>query len=342
MYEANKVSFLTSASIIATHRCNAACCACGYAHSKDTSIIDPKVVYRLLPEFQRNGIRRVTWTGGEPTLHPFISDLVEACSRAGIANTLITNGSTFDQMFHKLAGYIQEVILSLDAGNADDFKKIRGLDCFDELVRIPDLIKRNYPWVNVTICLLLQKKNLDRLEDFISLASALPINRVAFLVPDLCGFQNPSERGCSFGRQEKDRKPYLESVLPTQDQLDRFSEMIPHLISRLDSIPGLSSPTTAYLKRYHDYFASFLQKKAPLENPLCAMPHTHIVVTTEGTLKPCFFVPECFPIEGMKNPLHSEGLEKLRQKLFGDFLTRERSCRWCMQVARGYGKVESC
>lgn len=335
-----KVSFLRSASIIVTHRCNATCYACGYGHNKDSRIINPKIIYNLLPEFSKCGIRNVTWTGGEPTLHPLLPELMNVCYQAGMKNTLITNGSTFNQTFHELASSIQDVIISLDASNANDYKEIRGLDCFEDLVKIPEKIKTNYPWVAVTVCTLLQKKNIDKIDDFISLVSSTPVDTVAFLVPDLFGFQNTSKRGRSFGRQDQDSQYCLEAILPTRGQLSRFYKNIPDISARLDSISTLSSPSSVYLKRYYDYFMSFLNGIPPVENPLCALPHTNIIVTVDGKLKPCFFIPECFPIADVEDPLHSEDVENCRQRLMMDTQTRERSCRWCMQVARRYDKIE--
>lgn len=326
---------LTSASVIATRLCNARCRACGYAGGMDRTRIDPGAFRALLPVLERGGVRRVTWTGGEPTLHPRLPELMRDSHLAGMSNVLITNGSTFADTFPAFAPWVDQIILSLDAPDAETYRDIRGLDGFERLRDIPRLVKQHDPTIGVAVCLLLQRLNIDHIERFVSMAAVLPLDRIAFLPLDLAGFVEPEKRGNSFGRRPVAGAAALDDVLPSLEQLDRFTDAIPRLRARLAETPGLSATTLEYLDRYVDYYRRFIEGRTIEANPPCGLPWSHVVITPEMGLKPCFFVPETLPGDG-ENPLFSDEFAQLRCRLLADDATRERSCRWCLQTARSY------
>lgn len=86
--------------IYLTYECNFQCAHCyvfGGPKRKNTQISDEKLEYILefLDELQKKDNRRIIigLTGGEPTLHPKFSNLVEELLKRDIETGVLTNGS---------------------------------------------------------------------------------------------------------------------------------------------------------------------------------------------------------------------------------------------------------
>lgn len=327
---------LDAISIVTTERCNARCCACGYWRRGAPQDFDPAHLTRLLPAAVANGVQRVVWTGGEPTLHRELPEMMAQVRESGLANTLITNGILLHSNLELYGPLLSTLILSLDAPFRELYGSIRGVDAFDRLVSLPGRVRCSYPGIGLVICLVVQRRNIDVLEEFLALAAELRVDRVAFLAPDLYGFDDPELRGGSFGRDGCGEAISVTEILPTEFQIDNLMRKIPDLRRRFGRHPSLDCPTLEFLEIYGDYFRSYHRGLKPANNPLCSMPRQHTVVTVDGRVKPCFFVPEAVSPRADCDPLRNQELDELRDALLTDSAVRERSCRICMQTVRKY------
>jgi radical S-adenosyl methionine domain-containing protein 2 len=89
-------------NIHVTRSCNFRC-ACCYAGFKDAGYQELAMDYSkwgrvidelaCLPKHPSGRSRKITFSGGEPTLLPFLPDLMRQCRQAGFTTSLITNGS---------------------------------------------------------------------------------------------------------------------------------------------------------------------------------------------------------------------------------------------------------
>ncbi len=77
------------------------------AHDKAASVV------RQLAEY---GFSKITFAGGEPTLCPWLSDLISLAKEAGMVTMLVTNGSRLNmEMLKKLRPALDWVVLSIDS-----------------------------------------------------------------------------------------------------------------------------------------------------------------------------------------------------------------------------------
>ncbi|MFG0306876.1 MAG: radical SAM protein [Phycisphaerales bacterium JB040] len=112
-------------SIALTNACDLSCSYC-YA-PKHASTLDPNVVMQWIEEASSNGCLGVGFGGGEPTLHPNFTDLVEWTRRnTNMAVTTTTHGHW--RNFNKIASVLPNidlVRLSID-GIGDTYERLRG------------------------------------------------------------------------------------------------------------------------------------------------------------------------------------------------------------------------
>ena len=51
--------------------------------------------HKLLGVFQAAGCQKVTFGGGEPTLHLYLSEMITTAKRLGMTTSLVTNGAAW-------------------------------------------------------------------------------------------------------------------------------------------------------------------------------------------------------------------------------------------------------
>jgi MoaA/NifB/PqqE/SkfB family radical SAM enzyme len=112
------------------------------------SLEDAEAIFRWA---HAAGVRDVAFLGGEPSLHPRISDLLRAAREMGIPkNRFVTNGT---RPFHRLllsdAGrYIDIAYVSLDGPTPRSNDLVRGRGVFGQAVRAMALLKeRSVPFI---------------------------------------------------------------------------------------------------------------------------------------------------------------------------------------------------
>ncbi|MBF0107294.1 MAG: radical SAM protein [Deltaproteobacteria bacterium] len=320
--------------------CNARCLACGYWRHTHNKFLSASTFDKLLPFIKKNKLKNVTWSGGEPTLHKKLPDMMRRLSQLGIKNTLITNGITLNTVLANISPFLDHVILSLDAVDAKMYKKIRGVDCFRNLMQLPQIIQKHSSQTTVSICCLLQRHNIDFVMRFLNLAVKLKINSVAFLVPDLFGYLSPRIHGCSFGRHNKHMRNVIGQVAPTKEQIDRFEKNIKKAQQFIKEHNGLECPTVYVFDRYVEYFRNFIDRKINGINPRCPIPFNSVVITEDGYVKSCFFIPGREKITQKIDPFYCSKIKKIRQRLREDKDYSDKHCRQCLQTFREYESEE--
>ena len=111
---------------------------------------------------QAIGIAEVTFTGGEPTLHPKFGEILALVAAHGLKTSFVTNGWNFEKLWPKLVAHrdaVTHVAFSLDGASRQDHDRWRGDGSFVRIVRAFSLCLRHV-WalpasVSDTSCLLL-------------------------------------------------------------------------------------------------------------------------------------------------------------------------------------------
>jgi MoaA/NifB/PqqE/SkfB family radical SAM enzyme len=84
------------------------------------------------------GITRVSFTGGEPTLHPQFSEVIETVAAAELTSSFVTNAWHFERVWPALLANresITHVAFSIDGVTRETHDGWRGAGSFDRLVR---------------------------------------------------------------------------------------------------------------------------------------------------------------------------------------------------------------
>lgn len=108
--------------------CNLRCAHCFVSATKIGKQMPlAAVVEKVIPQLADGHVRRVTLTGGEPTLHPDFLAIVRAFRDAGIDVGICTNATTLDDsQIAELAELDVHCNVSLDGFAADSHGKFRG------------------------------------------------------------------------------------------------------------------------------------------------------------------------------------------------------------------------
>lgn len=81
-----------------TVHCNQDCLFCSANESSNNAFSEPKRMLQAIARAASRGVRRVSFSGGEPTLVPMLPDYVRAASRCGIEEIeIVTNGVLLDR-----------------------------------------------------------------------------------------------------------------------------------------------------------------------------------------------------------------------------------------------------
>jgi MoaA/NifB/PqqE/SkfB family radical SAM enzyme len=133
-------TFEPSAYISVSSRCNNDCVFCGLKEYGIDYVVPPQEIQEQLAVFYENGMRRIVFTGGEPTIHPQILDIVNAARSMGFTSvSLFTNARRFKspglaQAF-KDAG-LDSVMASLHGRTAETHDAgVRSKGAFEQTVQ---------------------------------------------------------------------------------------------------------------------------------------------------------------------------------------------------------------
>jgi cyclic pyranopterin phosphate synthase len=120
-----------------TPRCNFRCIYCNpsglYEKRAELSQAD---IQSILVASYKSGIKRVHWTGGEPTDRTDLLEIMQFAKRLGYVEQIITtnasfNSGFFEELFHS---GLTRANISLDTIDSSLFTKICGKDCLQTVI----------------------------------------------------------------------------------------------------------------------------------------------------------------------------------------------------------------
>ncbi len=131
------MSYPISVELTLTNKCNLNCVYCS---DKDLRVrqgrneqLDLGTLKRLFDDLASGGTKGVVLEGGgEPTIYPFFSEVVQYAKSVGLAVGLITNGTqTLDV---DILSSLEWIRVSLDASTAEEYHALKGVDCFEKVI----------------------------------------------------------------------------------------------------------------------------------------------------------------------------------------------------------------
>jgi len=243
-----------------TYRCNLQCPYCYNPTDLDRyrDELGTAQWISVLAQANSLGVLQAHFSGGEPTLRPDLPELVAAASRAGLYTNLITQGTFLDDtaLDALVAAGLAHIQVSIQAPHAALGDAIAGARVHDDKFAV--LRRVGSRDVALTLNCVLHRRNLDCIEDVITLAERHGIRRL-----ELANVQ-------FYGWAYRNRL----ALMPTRDQVDRASAIVEAARRRLRGQMEI-----VYV--LPDYFEDFPK---PCMN---GWGRTFMTVTPNGYVLPC-------------------------------------------------------
>ena len=127
-------------------------------------------------------ITRVGFTGGEPTLHPQFSEVLETVAAAGLTSSFVTNGWHFERIWPVVLANrpsITHVAFSIDGITRETHDHWRGGGSFDRLVRaFSRCYKAGLPF---DVKIAIRRDTMDRLEQIAIFVARMGATSLSFM-----------------------------------------------------------------------------------------------------------------------------------------------------------------
>jgi MoaA/NifB/PqqE/SkfB family radical SAM enzyme len=214
-----------------TERCQLSCKHCLRAPASLPAELPLALVEHVLDRaIELHRVAHVALTGGEPTLHPALPEVVDAIVGRGLTWHLVTNGGRLGALLALLDGSaarraaLTAVDLSLDGADEATHDDLRGAGSWrDVMAAVLALRAREVPFaLQATI----NRRNLGHMEQMALLAAQLGAKRLSFA---------PTQ---ATGRAE-DAELRLEPVelFAARDRVDRLAEHLRIPVTATEGFP---------------------------------------------------------------------------------------------------------
>lgn len=121
--------------------CNERCTYCFATFPDIVGRLSDDDAQRIIELLAAKGLEKLTFVGGEPTLHPALARLVKAAHTRGVTTCVVTNGARLDALFDSSAPYIDWVGLSIDSA-LEEVQQTLGRGRGDYVARAVGHLKR--------------------------------------------------------------------------------------------------------------------------------------------------------------------------------------------------------
>ena len=163
-YFGNDIWYL---EVAITGKCNFNCNYC----NRFSANLDLKSFYKVLKS--NNKIHHIQVTGGEPTTHPAFFDIMNCCKEHCLTLGLSTNGSAHIHTY--MRSQADRYSISFDDYLMDELIKRGYKNPINILLNIIQLIREGY---YVDIGLVIDERNVDRIEEIIKYLLGLGVNDI--------------------------------------------------------------------------------------------------------------------------------------------------------------------
>lgn len=298
-----------------TDGCNSRCVTCDIWRNPRLNM-RRELVEQIATEIKPLGIRWIVLSGGEAMQHPHWPQIAARFRAEGARVILLTNGLFLRKQADDVIAHVDEVVVSLDGGTAATYEAIRGVDAFDLVLDGIRAVRAGA--VPVTTRTTLQRANYAEMPLIIDAAIDAGVSSVSFLTVDV---SNPYAFGDRLiatmgGGAPAEHGPPAEAL--TARDVAAFDALIDDLAVRYaaDFAARRIAEPPDKLRRMAGYFRALLGE-GDFPPVRCNAPHISTVIQVDGSLRPCYFLPEMGKIAqqraGMQSALNADGALDLRR-----------------------------
>ncbi len=260
-----------------TDKCNSRCISCDYwRFGRNEMSMD--LIRWLADELPRFGTRIVLLSGGEPLQHPEWEGIATRFKEKGLMVAMVTSGILLSRHAESVARSIDELYVSLDGATTESYLRIRGVDGFEVLAQGIRKLAGRLP---ITVRTTVQRENFREIPALVRLSRSWGADHHSFLAVDV-------STHAAFARQEI----FNNSMSLSREDLDPFARVLEDTAREFGTEfeQGYIIESRNKLALLHGYFAALLGLQ-PFPPVQCNAPRFSAVIETDGSLKPCFFLP---------------------------------------------------
>jgi MoaA/NifB/PqqE/SkfB family radical SAM enzyme len=310
-----------------TEGCNLQCGMCSY-RSPLPNELTVEEIKELAATLSGYGLRHIVYSGGEPLIRQDFAKICEIFQHYGVKQTLLTNGLLLHKRLNELRKYFDEIIVSLDGAVAETHNSIRGVNSFDLIIKGIQEAVRNHTAKEISIRTVVQKKNFKEIPHLVGLAKSLGVNRISFLAADVLSD--------SFGRTKQKSTLPNETISLSAEELKEFMVIIEQMFvnNKPEFESRFISESPEKMMHILQYFQALLGQH-PFPENTCNAPMVSAVITANGNLQPCFFLPSFGNIrnESFLSLINNEVITSTRKKVKEYTLKQCQECVCTLNVS---------
>lgn len=269
-----------AANIMATQNCNSRCVTCSMWRSKSSGELSSDEICDIMNQLKEMGVRRVCFSGGEPTLRPDLPQLIRKAREIGFKKVLITsNGLSLssDRARELLESGLNRIAISIDGvGDAHDRQRgVKGAfnKSLETVKTLTDLRDKAYPDLDIEVETTITQLNLASFDEVIKLCKELNVSWMVSIFESVSFQFNSID---TTGLVMKDR-----------DGIKKAISRLHHMKRGYSLSPVISHVALDRIERYLNGKTPFdLRSSIP-----CAAGFTSIYVDACGNVYPGCWVP---------------------------------------------------
>src|SRR6266852_854890 len=219
-----------------THRCPLHCVYCSNPLELQarSSELSTETWSRVFQQAAEAGVLQADFTGGEPLARSDIVELVRAARSAGLYVNLITSGLPLDEtrLAALIAAGLDHIQLSFQGAREELANEISGTKSHAQKLRVLGWLRQHR--VAVTLNFVIPRRNIDQLEEMLTLAESSCATRIEFASVQYYGW--------AFANRE--------NLLPTRAQLDQSLTLIKREQERLQGRIRIEYVVPDYYAKY--------------------------------------------------------------------------------------------
>ncbi|MCJ7479233.1 MAG: radical SAM protein [Candidatus Nanohaloarchaeota archaeon QJJ-7] len=261
-----------------TYRCNFDCRYCNLPEKadRDEELSTDKVLERL-EEMGGEGVRRISFSGGEPLLREDIGEILDKAQEEGITATMNTNGTLIP---HRIDDIRNADLLKVSIDGPEEVHSRYRQDFEKVMDGVETAREEGIP---VTLATTFTEANVDHLEEMVEIAQEHGT---------MIAIQRASDLYENFGEAQE--------ILPSQEKADEGMEKVMELKREN---PGVIRNSMRHLRLIKDY--------PDHEQVSCTAGKLFYMVMPDGALRPCDRIPAQQELPNIEDKSFGEAYREL-------------------------------
>jgi MoaA/NifB/PqqE/SkfB family radical SAM enzyme len=175
------------ARVKVTENCDSRCVTCSYWRQKSVGELSTEELKDVLRQLRRVDVRRVAFTGGEPTLNRELEELIREARELAFQEISMTTSALFParRAISLVKSGLTRVVLSLDGIDTHD--EIRGIkNNLRKTLEILDILlelrQESFPHLDIDLAMTLMEATLNQVRKVIALAEEKKVSMFVNLI----------------------------------------------------------------------------------------------------------------------------------------------------------------